>query len=124
MQKPPSTSCFGGKNTGASSKHRISRQPPAKIEYQIQPPPERQKGQAHIPPTAVWMLRPEYRPWPSANARRLNPACHVASSVTLANAVHFTKPHTLARYRGFVQYGGGVKIPENSAGVKPGKKYL
>ena len=46
-------------------------------------------------PTAVWMLQALSRPWPSANARRLNPACHVASSVTLANAGHFTKPHTL-----------------------------
>jgi hypothetical protein len=42
------------------------------------------------------MLRAQSRPWPSANARRLNPACHVASFVTLANAEHFTKPQTVA----------------------------
>jgi hypothetical protein len=51
-----------------------------------------------IVPTANnnhFMRRAQSSFWPSAKARRLYPACHVVSSVTLANTVHFTKPHTL-----------------------------
>ena len=52
-------------------------------------------GPVYRRPTAPLMLRAVYRPWPSANCHRLNPAHHVASSVALSNAGNFTKGHTL-----------------------------
>ena len=50
-------------------------------------------AQAHRP-TKVWMRRAEYRPWPTANARRLKAACpRFAGTPPIAG--HFTKPWPL-----------------------------
>jgi hypothetical protein len=49
------------------------------------------KGRNPTAHNTAYLLRPEHRPWPSANAWRLKKMCHAGlrPSVTYSNAKHF-----------------------------------